>query len=142
MGKERRATTSTTKRRRNVREREKKKKKRERDREREKNMAGVGAGVGVGVGAGANAFLNNETLKVQNLLQSIKTKEMREPLEAVQSMLNQNRSLAYEILLNQRVPTIESQTHSNVLIQQYDGNLKNISQIYKQMGESVKTLCK
>ena len=33
----------------------------------------------------------NQDLRAQNLLQSIKTKEMREPLEAVQNILTQNR---------------------------------------------------
>lgn len=74
------------------------------------------------------------------LLNTIKTKDMREPLEAVQNILNQNRNLAYEIVLNQRLPTIESLTHSNLLIQHYDGNLKQIVEIYKQMGDNVTKL--
>ena len=38
------------------------------------------------------------------------------------------RSLAYEISVNQRMPTIESLTHSNLLIQHYDDNLKQVRQ--------------
>merc|ERR1712072_1226484 len=82
----------------------------------------------------------NQDIKTQNLLQSIKTKEMREPLEAVQNILTQNRNLAYEIVLNQHMPTVESLTHSNLLIQHLDGNLKQIVEIYKQMGENVERL--
>jgi len=33
----------------------------------------------------------NQDVRMQSLLQSVKTKELREPLEAVQSILLQNR---------------------------------------------------
>mmetsp|Transcript_13627 Transcript_13627/g.28806 ORF Transcript_13627/g.28806 Transcript_13627/m.28806 type:complete len:102 (-) Transcript_13627:254-559(-) len=78
--------------------------------------------------------------RAKHLMQRVKTKGLREPLEAVQTILNQNRNLAYEISVNQRMPTIESLTHSNLLIQHYDGNLKQIVGIYKQMGEEAQKM--
>ena len=85
----------------------------------------------------ASVGVNVGDARAQTLLQSVKTKEMRDPLEAVQAILNQNRNLAYEITLNQHMPNIESLTHSNLLIQHFDGNLKQIVEIYKQMGDNV-----
>ena len=56
------------------------------------------------------------------------------------SLSSCRRNLAYEIVLNQHMPTVESLTHSNLLIQHLDGNLKQIVEIYKQMGENVERL--
>ncbi|WZN62405.1 Elf4 domain-containing protein [Chloropicon roscoffensis] len=82
----------------------------------------------------------SQEVRTQNLLQSIKTKEMREPLLAVQNILAQNRTLAYDIVLNQHMPTVERLTHSNLLIQRFDGNLKQVVEIYKKMGEDVQAM--
>lgn len=51
-----------------------------------------------------------------------------------------NRTLAYDIVLNQHMPTVERLTHSNLLIQRFDGNLKQVVEIYKKMGEDVQAM--
>ena len=50
------------------------------------------------------------------------------------------RTLAYDIVLNQHMPTVERLTHSNLLIQRFDGNLKQVVEIYKKMGEDVQAM--
>jgi len=38
------------------------------------------------------------------------------------------------------MPTVERLTHSNLLIQRFDGNLKQVVEIYKKMGEDVQAM--